>query len=245
VSSSANIRAGRAYVELGIDDKLGKALDKAGKKLQAFGQEVAKIGLGVQAAGLAVLAPLLASAKVFAEMGDAVNKASDRTGVAVEQLSALAYAAKQSGSDLAGLGTGLKHMQKTLAAAGQGSAEAGTALQRLGLAVGDLQGLSPDKQFELIADRISAIGDPALRAAMAMAIFGKSGTDLLPLMKDGAAGIRALTEQAERLGLVISATDATLATEFGDTLDDLWQQIKMVTFQIGAAISSALLPFAR
>ena len=85
-------------------------------------------------------------------------------------------------------------MQKFLVEAAQGSKGAGDTLSKLGLRLSDLGRLSPDQQFELLADRISKIQDPAIRAATAMEVFGKTGTSLLPLMQDGAKGIEALKQ---------------------------------------------------
>ena len=100
--------------------------------------------------------------------------------------------------------------------------------------------LSPDQQFKLIADRLSRIEDPTLKAAMAMKVFGKSGTQLLPLMAGGAKGIEELQQRARELGLTISKEDADAATLFGDTLDDLWKSIKAGVFAIGAALAPML-----
>ena len=46
--STSGIRAGRAYVELGANDKLTAALDRAKKKLQDFGDAVRSAGSGVR-----------------------------------------------------------------------------------------------------------------------------------------------------------------------------------------------------
>src|SRR5690606_5551309 len=133
------------------------------------------------AAGGAVIAPLLAAVQHFATAGDQVNKASDRTGVAVEALSELAYAADQSGANLETLEAGLRRMQASVLDAAKGSKSAQENLAMLGLTVEQLASLSPDQQFKLLADRLSRIEDPTLKAALAMKIFGKSGTQLLPL----------------------------------------------------------------
>ena len=40
--------------------------------------------------------------------------------------------------------------------------------------------MRPEEQFKYLADRIAAIENPTQKAAAAMAVFGKSGTALLP-----------------------------------------------------------------
>ncbi len=131
-------------------------------------------------------------------------------------------------------------MQKFLASAAEGSAGATESLSALGLTVADLQGLNPDQQFERVADRISKIRDPALRTAAAMEVFGKTGTELLPMMQNGAAGIQALRQEARDLGIVMSTEDAQSAAAFGDALDQLWAVLKSGVFAIGSALAPML-----
>jgi len=241
MASSQGIRAGRAFVELFADDtKLVRGLKAAEKRLKAFGAGVQSIGTKLFGLGAAAVAPLLATTNVFASMGDQLAKMSARTGISVESLSELGYAAEQSGADLQALEGGVRKMQKFLVDAADGSSTAQQTLTRLGLSLADLGSLSPDQQFELLADRLSQIQDPAIRAATAMEVFGKTGTSLLPLMQDGAKGIAALRQQARDLGLVISTEDAKAAETFGDTLDDLWKVIKSGVFAIGAALAPLL-----
>lgn len=236
-AGASNIRAGRAYVELGVDSKaLARGLDAASAKLSAFGAAVRQIGVGMIGAGAAILAPLGAAAKLFADMGSELVDMSQRTGVTVEALSALGFAADQSGTDLATVESGIRKMQKTLTAAALGSQGAVEALQLLNLTVADLEDLSPDQQFKLIADRLSRIEDPTVRAALAMQYFGKSGTALLPLLANGAAGIEALEAQAKKLGLVMSTEDAEAAESFGDQLDALGKVLKKLVATIGSAL---------
>ena len=167
-----------------------------------------------------------------------------RTGISVEALSELAFAADQSGADLATLEAGVRKMQRTLLDAADGSQTAQDALAILGLTVQELAKLSPEQQFKLLADRLSQIQDPTLKAALAMELFGKSGTTLLPLMQNGARGMEELQEQARSLGLTISGEDARAAEVFSDALDALWKVLKRGIFTIGSAIAPMLTDLA-
>src|SRR4051812_10277800 len=110
-----DVRAGGAFVEIGaITSGLDKGLAAAAAKLKAFGSAVGSIGKTMLKLGGGILGPLAAAGKVFADMGSELNDASQRTGIAVEALSALKFAAEQSGSSLEGLEGGLRKMQKTI-----------------------------------------------------------------------------------------------------------------------------------
>ena len=248
MATARGIRAGQAFVEIFADDsRLVRGLARASRRLKAFGAGIQAIGGGVRDVGLrvmgvgaAMITPLLGAAKVFSDMGDSLAKMSARTGISVEALSELGFAASQSGASMADLELGVRRMQRTIADAAGGSASAAEALAHLGLTVADFSGLSPEEQFKLIADRLAAVPNPTLRAAAALKVFGRSGATLLPLMNDGAAGIERLQEEARRLGLTISTSDAKAAEAFNDALDRLWQTVKRGVFAIGAALAPTL-----
>src|ERR1035441_987110 len=167
MAESGAIRAGRAFVELFTDDsKLVRGLASAQKKLTAFGSQVAGLGKKMAALGSAVAAPLIAAAKSFGTAGSELYTMSQRTGVTVEALGQLKYAAEQTGVSFEDMETGIKKMKKTIVAAAQGSGASQRALMLLGVSIKDLANLTPDQQFKLLADRISAIQDPTVRAAM-------------------------------------------------------------------------------
>ena len=241
MAGTQGIRAGRAFVELFADDsKLVRGLRQAERRLRAFGDSIRNYGLKLTALGSAMLAPLVASAKLFIGYGDQVAKMAKRTGLSVEALSELQYAAGQSGVEVSTLENGLRRMQRSIYDAGRGLSTATDGLSDLGLTFADLDGLSPEQQFKLLAERINQIEDPTRKAAIAMGIFGRSGTQLLPLFASGARGIEVLQEEARRLGLTMSGEDAAAAEAFGDALDRLWNAVKMGVFYIGAALAPTL-----
>jgi hypothetical protein len=244
--SSGAIRAGRAFVEIFTDSSaMARGLKAASRKLAAWGASVRNLGLKFSAAGAAIVTPLVDSARRWAEAGAEMAHMSERTGVSVEALSALGYVAERSGSSLEAVEVGLKRMQRLLAEAALGSQTAREALATLGLTMDDLNGLRPEEQFKLIADRLSRVENPAVRAAAAIAIFGRSGTQLLPMMTGGAAGIERLTAHAEKLGLIMSGESAEAARRFEDTLHDLWRVLKKCYNTIGAAVAPALSGLAK
>jgi len=241
MASTSGIRAGRAFVELFADDsKLVRGLRRAEKRLKAFGDRIRNFGLKMAGLGSAILAPLAASAKAFSGYGDQVAKMAKRTGLSVETLSELRFVASQTGTEFESLEMGFRRMQRSIYDAGRGMSTAVDALADLNLTFGDLDGLSPEEQFKVLADRIGRIEDPTKKAAIAMTLFGRTGTNLLPMFAEGAAGIEALQAEARRLGLTMSTEDAKAAEDFTDVLDKLWKVVKMGVFHVGAALAPVL-----
>ncbi len=237
-TDSRGIRAGRAFVELGVDkNPFVRGLKAAEKHLVAFGRQVRDIGLRIAAAGGSIVGALFGAARVFATIGDALNDMSARTGVSVEALSELSHAAEQSGADVESLENGLRFMQRTLGEAAHGSKSATESLTRLGLSMGALLALSPENQFKAIADGIARIDDPTLRAAAAMDLFGKSGTRLIPMIEGGAAGLEAFQRQARDFALTLTTLDAVAASKLDDTLNLLSSTLKALVRSVGAAVA--------
>jgi len=241
VAEARGIRAGKAYVELFADDsKLVAGLNRAAARLKAFGTSVSAVGMKLATLGGAALAPMVVAAKGFASAGGALFDMSKRTGVSVEALSTLGYAAQQSGAGVEELEKGLRKMQRSISEAADGSKAAEETLVKLGLTTKDIVGLAPEEQFRLLADRLDKIADPTTRAAIAMELFGRSGTALLPMIEGGAAALDKWRVQAERLGVVMSTQDAAAADEFDDAMTDLWTSLKYGSHAVGAALTPML-----
>lgn len=241
MAGAGEIRAGRAFVEMSLrSGELDKGLRVAQAKMRRFGSAMASIGTQITGATALVAAPLAASVKIFTSYGDSVAKMAARTGWSVEALSELQYAAGLSGADVSQLENGIRRMQSTVYDAGRGLSTANDALKDLGVSAGELQGLSPEEQFKLLAQRVSQVEDPTLRAALAMRVFGRSGTALLPLMANGAKGIEALMGEARALGLTMDAETAQAAEKLSDAIDRLKAVVQKTAFEIGASLADAL-----
>ncbi|MBA7522472.1 hypothetical protein ES705_14591 [subsurface metagenome] len=230
---------------LGDASKLKGELDKAGKNVTSFSDKVVKIGKVAAIAGAAVTAAFTAVVLKTASVGDQFDKMSLRTGVAVEDLSALAYAADISGSDIGTLEKGLKALTKVMDDASRGIGEGLDAFNELDIAVVDTEGnlRSTVDVLKEAATKISAIEDPTKQVAYAMDLFGsRAGPQLLPLLKMGEAGIVDLMAKAKELGIVVSTEAATAAAEFTDRLTDLKGSLAGVGRMIGDTLIPIITP---
>lgn len=211
-----------------MDDKLQGLTVRASKAADVLGRRMV---IGAAAAGAALAGAALTAARY----GDELAKASDKTGVAVEDLARLRYAAEQSGVSFGQLEGAMARMARTAADASRGTGDAALAYQALGINVMDASGQLRGGQelFQEIAQRLSEIQSPSERAAQAMRIFGRSGAELLPLLNQGAAGIDELSERAEKLGLVMDEESARAAERFNDALNDLKLGLRSTVVAVG------------
>lgn len=236
---SKGVKAGDAYIKVSLDggEKAFRALQN---RLRGIGTSLAATGGVVTAIGGSVLGVFGAAAKTFADNVDVLDKMQVRTGVSAKALSALGFAAEQSGSSIETVEKGLIGMAKTMAAAEDGAKTQTDALAKLGLTYEQLKGLAPEDQFTLLADRVRQVEDPTERAAVSMEVFGKAGQKLLPLFAEGAEGIKALTDEAEALGITMSGEDVAAAAALNDAMNRVNRQLGGVWLSIGAAVAGPL-----
>lgn len=243
--NASAIRAGGAYVELFTDDsKLTRGLGAASAKLKAWGASVTALGARTLTAGLALTGGLLASAKVFADLGDQFARASDRTGIAVETLSALSFAASQSGTDFATLENSLGKVQTQIQDAIVNGGQAAVAFARLGTSAAALKKMSGDEQLRKLADGFARISNDSQRSALATKVFGDAGRALLPLLRQGAIGLDAFIAKAKELGVTMSGEDAAAAVQLKQAMDLLSTSFKFTVARIGSALAPALVDLA-
>jgi hypothetical protein len=241
MSKQGAIRAGKAYVELFADNSpLLRGLKMGERYLKDWGRKVQAIGLRVMAAGSALAAPLVLSVKEFMNVGDELTTLSARTGMSVEALSELLYAARRTDVEVGDLEAAIRRMNVVIGDAANKSPAAVKALAALGLSAQDLLKLSPEDRFLAIGDALSRYTDVSKRAAVANDIFGRNQAAIMPLFAQGAATVNRYREACRRLGLTMSTEDAQAGDRLKDTLDDLWLVMKRMAFTAGGALAPAL-----
>jgi hypothetical protein len=145
------------------------------------------LAIGTALAGAAGLGALGAAAVATARLGGQLSDLSARTGISARSLIVLRQAFQDTGIGADSVGQRVNMMQRAIFEAATSGGAAADALAGIGLSAQALATLSPEQQFTEVAAAISAIADPAQRSAAAMAIFGKSGAELLPLFAEGGA----------------------------------------------------------
>ena len=240
MASVREILAGRAAVEIALRDKLKAGLDVAQNRLRRFAVEVAAIGISFNT--LASIASRAMSIVTDSFTGPAaiVNDIADRTGLSVETIQTLGEVAAETGASIEDVQTAAKGMANLLYEAAKGGDSANEVLSQLGLTVADLQGQSPDEQMLRLADALSTISDPTIRAATAQKVFGRSAQRLIPLLSMGRRGIEAYRKQLEEAGVIRTPEQIDIADRIGEAWERAVRRIKAVGFSALSAIAPAL-----
>ena len=190
-------------------------------------------GFGAAIAGSAIVAGLGAIVKKSIDAGDELFNLQAKTGVAASALIGIGNAAKLADVDVGTLGKGITKLNINLVKAAEGNEDLARKFQALGVDVKDANGqvVPADKALKQIADRFADMPDGAQKAAAAVALFGKSGADLIPLLNEGAASMEKFTYK-------VGEDFAARSDLFNDTITELG--IKTQGF--GLELTDALLP---
>lgn len=219
-------------------------LDQATAKLSAFKRSTNNLvgDIAKSLAGLVAVGIVTEFAKGILDSAVGLERLSEASGIGVEALAKLQFAAKQSGVDTEALSVGLKKLNVTIAdAAAGGTSKGAKALEAMGIAAKDAAGHTKDASTVIseIAAHFADYSDGANKAAIAQAIFGRSGVNLIPLLDQGADGLKKFGDQAQAAGIVLSEKTAKAAEEFHQKLGLLKATL---IDGLGAQILAKLLP---
>lgn len=184
------------------------------------------------AAGLAAVTAAAGAAAAavlkFTNTAGELSDLSAKSGIATDSLQKLGYAARLVGADQGQVAQATVKLGKAIS-------DQNPALAQLGLSFGALRALKPEEQFAAVAASINRLGTDTEKSAAAMGVFGKSGAELLPLIKSDMAGA---ADEAERLGLVLDSETVAAGDALGDSFDKVELALGNVVTQFGAAIAT-------
>lgn len=196
--------------------KMGQVLGSAGK---AFGTALAAIGTAAVAAGTA-LAGLTVAAATNA---DDLLTQSTLLRQSTDDLQKYAYAARFIDVEMNTLTSSMTKNIKSMNDARNGSKTAADAYEKLGITLTNADGTlrnSNDVYWETI-DALHNITNETERDALAMAVLGKSATDLNSVITAGSSAFKELGEEAEKMGAVIGEEQLAKLGAFDDKMQQL------------------------
>lgn len=210
--------AGSIFVDLLLrDGQYIEGLKRSKNNTAKFGSEVNVVSKSV-AAGFAQIAVAIASAasagglavltKNAIASASALKDTSERLQIGTADLQKYQFAAKLVGIEADTLETGLTKLNAKIAD-------------------GTYKYDNTTEALISVAEAIKNAKNDTERLAIANDAFGaKMGSKFLPLLKDGADGLKILGDQAEATGNVINSQTIEAADNLGDRLDVLTSTIK-------------------
>lgn len=165
---------------------------------------------------------LIAAAVAFDQLtkkaGDFQDMA-EKTGDSAENIASLAVAAKVGGIEMDAVVGAANKLTKGLTGVDDESKAAGAAIKALGLNIEAFKSMKAADQMETVAKALQNFEDGASKSAVTMALFGKSGSEILPFLNE-------LAGSTGRQN-ILTAEQIRLADEYADRQAKLEGQISL------------------
>lgn len=210
---------------------LDSVMDRMRDSLGVVGRVLPGSAVAMAAAAAAAFGLASSAARSADEMG----RMAHESGVSVEAMSELSYAAKVTDVSSTSLSSALGTLRDK---ASGGSAE----LEAMGIKTRDLAGQQRPLAdvFQEVIGKLGTYKDDANRAKLAQDVLGRSFSDLLPLMDKGASGLQDLRTEASEYGKVISEEAAAESRAFREDMSRLTAMIPDLVQVLGGPLVGAL-----
>lgn len=223
----------------GIERQISTSLTSGVQRgIKAFGGWTLAL-TGIQALSGAAF---LKVANDAANAADAVDKISIRTGIARGTIQEMQYVTDQAGGSMAGFEAAVRGVTQRLAGLEEGGDRQARAFERLGIAVRDGNGALRDREaitFEAIRG-LQNMSNETDRMIAANEIFGRSASDLAPILAMTSDSFDEMRQQARDLGLVLDDQAVGSLVSYKDQLARIQAQFTAVTREVVVAFLPVL-----
>lgn len=231
---AVQITADTTGLKAGLNDAERTVTSKA----DAMAASINKIGAAFAALGVASALKNLAVEAINA--ADAFDEMAERTGVSVEKLSTLSYAAKVNGATVDDLGMAIKGLSNKMMESLDPTSASAKLFDGLGVSVKNSDGSlrAVDDVLMDLSDRFAAMPDGAAKSALSVDLFTRAGLQMIPVLNKGRAGLEDLRIEAEKMGAKISTETAKQMADFNDNMT----RLAVVSGNLGRTIANSLVP---
>ena len=230
------------------NDEANKSIQKTDQKASGVASTMAKGAKTAAKWGSAIIGGTSAAAGGMMKMAqssasaaDTVDKMSQKIGVSRQAYQELDFICSQSGTSVDKLQGGMKSLRNAMD--GDKNAE---IFQNLGISLRDAEGnlrSSEDVMWDAM-NALQGVADADEKAALAQKLFGKSGSDLMPLLNGQAGSIDEMKQKAHDLGLVMSDELIDSGVGLTDSLDQTKRAFSAVKTQLGGALMPIVKKFS-
>ena len=227
------------------NEQANKSIAKTDKNAQGVGQTLAngvktaaKWGGAIVAGTSAAAAGCVKLVTDSADVADNIDKMSQKIGLSKQGFQEWSYVMGQNGMDVDKLQVGIKTLVTKMESAAGGNKEAAETFKELGVSIYDSSGKLKDQET-MMNEAIYALADMengTEKAALANTLFGKSGSEMMPMLNQGSTGMKELTQRAHELGIVMSDEAVDAGVKLGDTIDDIKQAFSAIITRMGSSL---------
>jgi|GEM_PF-2201551 len=195
--------------------EVGEKLHGAMTAIQGVG--LAVTGLGTAFAAFESVQTVVENVMGIFEKGHALEVLHRQTGESIQDLVVMEKAFKLAGLQCGDMGHMIAMLQKSLGGVNEQGEPTKKIFDKMGLSISALKAMSVPEALQAIGDKMQKLPSAADRTAAAMAIFGRSGAEMLALLNDPGAMAEAIKSAKEigeiyaRNAVIFSKVELALA----------------------------------
>lgn len=227
---------GSLVVSLGLDaGEFTRGLSKSEYQAQQWAR---KLQTGIEAARVAALGSLTAIGGAALVLDRQLQNIAgfqdlaDKIGDSAQEVASLKLAADLSGVSLENVASASVKLTTALSKMDEEGSVAGKALESIGLKIEEFKRLAPVAQIDAVAKAMADFEDGASKTAVAVALFGKSGADLIPILND-------LAEEGERQ-IILTGDQIKAADDYSKSVARLTSELQTMVSVTAADAAPAM-----
>ncbi len=210
-------------------------LINTGKLIKFLASQFVRLAMAIPRASL-TLAKFFVNTSMALDM---IPKMSTELDISTESLQTFEHAAKLSGTTIQILRKGFQRFVRRLGEAKLGYGEGTKALKAMGFAMDDLARMSTEKALVTFMDRLKAMPNVAERSAVAFALFGRQGQEMMNFLLMGSKGIEDVRRKLSDLGVLMDGAIFKNIERFNDNVNDIRIATKGLSNQLVGQLSPA------
>lgn len=225
---------------------LGEKVEDSGRKASRFSDTFKGAFAGIIAADVIgkLVSQVVRLGSEAIRLGDDMRNLSTMTGFSVETLSVLDVRARQAGSSIEGMRTGITQLARTQVEAARGNDTYAAMFDRIGISITDLQRLSPEEMFERVAQGLDRVESAGEKMALAQQLMGRSGAQLIPVLKDVAEqGLGGIRDAGEEAGYMLDTQTAAALASVAAQMEEVKRRAVLLGGEfarLGSLIATAM-----
>lgn len=197
----------------------------------------------------------------MAQLGRETERTASILGVSTQQVQEFNFIAKATGTSSEALSMMMERLQLGLQRAAVASSPQAAALKALGLSMKELVGIPLDEQMNRIADAVSKFTDGGNKTAAVLALIGRQGAAMIPVLDQGRIGLQLMRQTADSISIspesiqslsrldeatvtlrtAIGNLAATITSSFADAMTVAFNKTASLVGEMNKAIQSGTL----
>lgn len=224
------------------EEQTTSSANRMQRAIQNFGIATQRVGVSLTsnltAPIAAVTGAAVAGAVQLGNYADRILDLEQMTGLSTDALQAFEQVAIEAGVSTETLANSARMLTTRLSATGNESLEFADAMAALGVETMNADGglRNMDELLPDILRNLADMDNTTERNAVAMDVFGRSASDVLPVLGLGSERIDEITQSAIDMGLVLDRDALNAANNFRIAQEQLRDQMGRVAREVGVAV---------